>query len=135
MNSSLAGIALTAALLGAGVATSEARADPFEDPLSSVMVHFDRSELASKEGTGRLYRQLHNAAREVCQYYSSKELAQQWRLRLCIERSLAYSIVQINDQALSSYYEQRTGKSAASSAGASAGILSVKVDGRMSTRQ
>jgi UrcA family protein len=136
MKSSLAVIALMGALVGVEVATPEARADTFDEPLPSLVVHFDRSELASKAGTDRVYRRLHSAAREACQSYSSKELAQQWRLRLCIERSLAYSVVQINDQALNSYYELRTGKSAVSSAAASGGgILSVKADGGMSARR
>jgi UrcA family protein len=127
MKRSLAVIALVGALMGAGVATSQARADSADEPLPSLVVHFDRTELASKQGTDRVYRRLHNAAREACQYYSSREMAPQ--LRLCIELSLAHAVVQINDQALSAYYELRTGKSAVRSAGASAGILSVKADG------
>jgi UrcA family protein len=96
--------ALTCAAAGSFFASAAWSADDTDAALGTVTIRYSREELQSREGIRRLYDRLGLAAREVCQFYDSTELARRHVFRLCVSRSLDRAVTQIHDPALSAYH-------------------------------
>jgi UrcA family protein len=109
MKRHLAALALAGCMVGGLAAGAATYAGTADNDLESRKVYFRHDELLDSAGLGRVYGRLNSAAREVCQYYDSRELARRRAFQQCVAASLARAVAQIHEPALTAYYEHRTG--------------------------
>jgi UrcA family protein len=109
MNRYLAVLTLTGSIFASLAAGAVAHAGAADSDLPSKKVYFTPAELLGNAGIGRVHQRLASAAREVCHFYESRELARQQIFRQCVAASLARAVAEIHDPGLTAYYERTMG--------------------------
>jgi UrcA family protein len=100
-------IVLTSAL-AAGAQIAHA-ADPSDDSVRHVDVHFADLNLNSIEGATALYRRLQSAAESVCTEGNPKDLEIAARAKTCVSAAISAAVTQVNQPTLTAYYRSKLG--------------------------
>jgi|SRR5882724_7332564 len=103
-STSFAAVAIAA---WAGVTSSSALADASQAEIPQQTVSYADLNLNSTQGIAALYRRVHAAARQVCSYYDSRELALASRWRSCVTSASERAIAAANLPALTQYAQSR----------------------------
>jgi UrcA family protein len=90
-----------AGILAAGAAGA-ARLDSDEVP--SVVVKYSEQSLATDEGVSALYRQIKNAAKQVCPAEDTRDLKRQSLIRECRNQAVARAVRQIDNSRLAALH-------------------------------
>ena len=104
VTSAAAAIALTALLAIA----SDARAEGLSVNVASASVSYSSVDLATEEGAENLYLKLKRAAREVCDVYGVKTLAQRTVATKCFEKSLEDAVYKVDAQRVTALHTAAT---------------------------
>jgi len=89
---------LAACLLAGSLGVAQAAAPVTEFP--QVAVSYSDLDLTTSEGTRELYNRIKSAAREVCPYPNTRELAEVAVNRACREAAITKAVRAINSPAL-----------------------------------
>jgi UrcA family protein len=81
-----------------------ADAAPPED-VPSIVVHFTDLDVSRAEGATALYRRLKVAAETVCAPLEDRDVARQMKFRACVQRAISTAVAQVDQPALTRYYE------------------------------
>ena len=83
------------------------------DATNSETVKFSDLNVSSPAGAAALYHRIHSAAARLCDFPNSNELSMEMRglQRQCVAKAEAHAVQQLNIDALSAYYDKKTGRS------------------------
>lgn len=103
-------ILLTVFALTLGLQPADA-APPTDVP--SILVHFADLDVSRGEGASALYRRLKGAAETVCAPLDDRDVARQMKFRACVQHAISTAVVQVDQPALTRYYEAKTNRHSA----------------------
>jgi UrcA family protein len=81
------------------------------DPISSVnrmTVSYSDLDLSRQDDALRLYKRIETAARKVCGYYGSRELASQLRFHACYQKAMYDAVKTVGSDKLSALQRDNT---------------------------
>ena len=101
------------------LATGSAFASPFSEQAPSEIVKYQELNLNASAGVAALYSRIHAAALRVCSS-GTRDLARLGEEKTCAKEAEAKAVRQVNVDALTAYYEVKTGRPVAKFAANSA---------------
>ncbi len=103
--------ALGALFLSLAIGTDAFGAAAIETGAYSVTVQYNVRDLATEEGTQKVYRKIKNAARRVCfastEVWDARRTRNYWR---CYDAALAKAVDDINSKNLTALYQDSKNK-------------------------
>lgn len=97
------------ALIGGALLGSQVfAAEPTDPP--SIRVKYGDLNLQSSAGVETLYKRIHSAAKDVCAFAGDRELSVLTFDRNCAANTESLAIKQVNNAALSAYYQAKIGR-------------------------
>jgi UrcA family protein len=100
-----------AALFVSLAGTDAFSAAPTDSTTHSVKVQYNPRDLATEEGTQKVYRKIKNAARRVCnastEVWDARRTRNYWR---CYETALAKAVDDVNSKNLTALHQQGSNK-------------------------
>jgi UrcA family protein len=97
------GLLLLGSLAGI-TAAGAAGAASLDSDVPSVVVKYSEQSLATDEGVYALYRQIKNAAKEVCPAEQTRDLKRQSLIQECRNQAVARAIRQIDNSRLAALH-------------------------------
>jgi UrcA family protein len=97
------GLLLLGSLAGI-VAAGGASAARLDSDAPSVVVKYSEQSLATDEGVYALYRQIKNAAKQVCPADDTRDLSRQSLIKECRNQAVARAIRQIDNSRLAALH-------------------------------
>ncbi|MGO8856574.1 MAG: UrcA family protein [Steroidobacteraceae bacterium] len=91
------------------LATGSAVAGPTIEQTPSEVVKFGELNLSAPAGVATLYSRIHAAALRVCSS-GRRDLGQLAEERVCAQKAEAKAVQQVNVDALTAYFEKKTGR-------------------------
>jgi UrcA family protein len=98
---------MTVCALTLGFQSAEA-APP--EAVPSIVVHFGDLDVTRGEGATALFRRLKSAAETVCAPLDDRDVARHMKFRACVQRAISTAVAQVDQAALTRYYEANTGR-------------------------
>jgi UrcA family protein len=98
---------MTVFALTLGVQSADA-APPQDVP--SIVVHFADLDVSRDEGASALYRRLKSAAETVCAPLDDRDVARHMKFRACVQRAISTAVAQVDQPAVTRYYEAKTNR-------------------------
>ena len=98
--------AMLAACLLAGTSGVALAASP-QDDVPSMVVAYGDLDLSTAEGTRTLYKRISTAARQVCPFEDSRDLARLALSHACREQAIARAVHDVNSPRLAALHADR----------------------------